>query len=105
MEKFSECEICHKQFSTNSYKTRHISVVHGDVKIYACNVCNKNFGHKSNLISHNENNHKEKCHNCKTCGKLFPSYENLKNHIKTVHEILKNHKCDSCENSSLAQKL
>ena len=38
-------------------------------------------------------------HMCGHCGKNFTKSENLKKHIKTTHEILKEFNCDSCEKS------
>ena len=35
------CEICEKDFSTKHSKEQHISTVHGEVKKFHCNVCEK----------------------------------------------------------------
>ena len=36
---------------------------------------------------------------CKSCGKCFGHYSDLKLLVKMVHENIKPHKCDSCEKS------
>ena len=38
-------------------------------------------------------------HKCESCGKSFARVENLKRHVKTVHEGVKDHKYDSCGKS------
>ena len=40
------CEICEKSFSTDKNKDKHIRMVHGELKIFECNVCNKHIGKK-----------------------------------------------------------
>ena len=64
------CEICEQTFTTNSKKNQHISNVHGEVKIFQCNICTKSLKTKHNLLSHVKNNHQAKNHHCK-CGKVF----------------------------------
>ena len=93
------CQICEKSFSTDKNKDKHIRMVHGVLKIFEFNVCNKYIGQKENLKSHIENNHKIKYHNCKICGKSFATSRRLRDHGKNFHEGAKNVKCDSCEQS------
>ena len=65
------CEICEKKFSTNQSKEKHISIVHGEVKIIECNVCGKTFGQNHKLIMHIETNHKGiRNHKCDYCPLL-----------------------------------
>jgi len=89
------CEICEKSFSLISSKYRHAKIVHGEAK----NVCNQIFGLKNELTGHVANNHHEKHHDCKFCGKVFARYGSLSHHIKNIHEKGTYYKCDSCEKS------
>ena len=33
---------------------------------------------------------------CKTCGKVFGENDDLRKHIRSVHEGIKNHVCETC---------
>ena len=49
-------------------------------------------GHINNIHDGGKN------HKCELCGKLFPQADNLKIHIKHIHDAgVKNYKCESCE--------
>lgn len=45
------CEICGKRFVKHSIYTEHL-VVHSDVKIHKCDICQMSFGRKGNLKVH-----------------------------------------------------
>ena len=47
-----KCEICDNNFSSNMSKTQHIKNVHGELKNFTCNVCNRIFGKKETLTLH-----------------------------------------------------
>ena len=49
------CEICEETFTANHSKNQHIKIVHGEVKTFECNVCNRVFGQKYGLRKHVEN--------------------------------------------------
>ena len=88
-------------FSTKQYKEQHISIVHGEVKIFECNVCSKTFAQNHELTIHIEPNHKQqRNHKCDSCGKYFTQSGNLNNHIRTIHEKQSIYKCDYCGKSS-----
>ena len=38
-----------------------------------------------------------KDYKCDTCGNLFTTCKNLKSHIRTVHEGRKDYECESCD--------
>ena len=95
----NRCEICEKHFSNNHYKDKHISLVHGEVKNFECNVFSQKFGGSRQLTLHTKNHHQGDCYSCKRCGNLFATYESLNIHIKKIHERPMNYKCESCGKS------
>ena len=38
----------------------------------------------------------DKNHKCNICSKVFTLHENLKRHVKTVHDRITRHKCEPC---------
>ena len=65
----------------NKYE-QNIRNVHGDLKNFTCNVCNKIFGRKNILTLHLNNNHQEGPGNfkCDSCEKSFRNQAYLKTH-------------------------
>ena len=60
-----------------------------------CGICGKTFSKTRNLKNHISTVHEGmKNHKCETCGKAFCSKQYLYLHIGSVHEGIKNHKCD-----------
>ena len=76
-KKIFNCENCEKGFSSNEYKKKHISIVHGEGKTIVCNVCSSSFGFK----------------------------KELKNHMKSLHDGQKNSNVIHVENLSLHQEV
>ena len=69
----------------DNWHTKTIKTVHE--KDHKCASCGKEFGTLQNLKIHIKTVHeKQKDYKCKTCGKEFGLLPNLKKHIKTVHE-------------------
>ena len=93
------CEICEKAFSTKKNKDQHVTIVHGEVKKFDCNVCDKKFGKNLDLVIHIQNNHQAKDKKCDFCAKRFANFGRLSNHIKTIHESQSKYECDSCAKS------
>ena len=62
-----------KTFDTRHKKTQHIKNVHGEMKEFVCNVCDRIFETKGGLNSHIENYHQEGSKNFKYefCEKFF----------------------------------
>ena len=69
--------------------------------------CGKSFSLAGNLKQHVKAVHEGlKDHVCNHCGKSFSRAEHLKRHVKAVHEGVKDHVCNHCETSfSRADKL
>ena len=66
-------------------------------------MCPKSFGQPSNLQQHIKSVHENvKNHACTQCSRTFSLKANLKRHYIEVHEKLKAYKCIEC-NSSFAR--
>ena len=82
-----KCEICDKEFKNNIGLRQHIKNTHNFVKEHQCNICQKVFQLRKQLISHGNKKH----HKCVLCGKTFSKEGSLKKHINTVHNGQKDH--------------
>ena len=93
-------------------KDGHISSIHETKKLFSCDICHVNFGHRSILKNHTSTVHGvhegKKAFSCKLCMKTFTGKPwharfNLNVHIKTVHEgrklrnLKKTFECEICK--------
>ena len=85
------CIICHSSFSSRYNLLNHMILVHKEIKLFKCDVCEKRFKRKEDLQKHkidttmhidlvHEENKLVKCKG-KSSGKV-----NLQKHVKSVHE-------------------
>ena len=102
-----KCDHCTKQFSSASRQKffYHLTKEHGIGKFtIKCDKCdNEIFETSAKLRNHNEVYHPTKPrHVCDKCGKDFRDKQQLKNHLKRVHEdfVITNQdkvkECDTC---------
>ena len=90
-----QCEFCEKEFNEKSNLIRHTRSNHG--KKFECTVC-----HLNNSNMHTLRRHMYQIHNvgvdnfllCDYCEKTFTSKGNLSQHLKCAHE--KKLKCEIC---------
>ena len=62
-----------------------------------CTLCKKSFASKQNLKCHIKNVHdKVKDFNCDSCDKTFGRSTELKSHKTLVHDTSKAHRCEFC---------
>jgi uncharacterized Zn-finger protein len=61
---------------------------HTGIRAFKCDICQKEFGAKSNLNKHLKIHEGNKKYVCETCGKGFISSYNLKTHVRTHSGIL-----------------
>ncbi|XP_057700657.1 zinc finger protein 1 homolog isoform X2 [Corythoichthys intestinalis] len=122
-ERIHICQQCGKDFIYGFGLTKHIQMVHGKIKPFACQICNKTFftkrdveihlrihtgekpfhcdlcerkfTRKVELNVHLRWHNGEKRHWCPYCGKRFLDYNNLKRH-KYIHTGEKPHSCPHC---------
>ena len=90
------CNFCADSFKLRNELLEHIETVHERLKPEKCPTCDIVFGEKA-LKVHITSVHINQKAKCDTCEALFSSEDNLKSHIKSVHEEKKSVKCSLCE--------
>lgn len=92
----SVCRICKARFKNYYQKTRHMVQVHNAEGV-KCEVCDKRFNLKSNLISHMRNVHlKERPYECSVCNMGFFIKRQMLYHYMATHTNERNFKCEVC---------
>ena len=65
-----KCEICDKEFKSNTGLKKHFTIVHKLMKEHQCNICQKVFKLQSQLTLHMKIAHEnKKYHICDSCKK------------------------------------
>ncbi|CAH8832308.1 unnamed protein product [Trichobilharzia szidati] len=82
------CDQC--DYKTNNRVTmEHHKRSHAGEKPYVCEVCNKRFTQRTNMITHrNRHIHRDKIFRCEACDKAFSSHDIYLSHLQTrEHEL------------------
>ncbi|XP_027141047.1 gastrula zinc finger protein XlCGF49.1-like isoform X5 [Larimichthys crocea] len=89
-----KCDICGKDFKHRSSLYKHAKIHTGD-KLYICNTCGKRFGKMQTLTRHQRIHTGDKLYTCTTCGKAFKFQSTLDNHMK-LHTGERPYICTTC---------
>ncbi|KAH3702804.1 hypothetical protein DPMN_077830 [Dreissena polymorpha] len=76
------CDVCRKEFSTNSRLKDHMNV-HLGATPFSCNICDRKFSKRSSLTQHNRYHRDHRSFKCGYCSKKFNS-----KYACAVHERL-----------------
>ena len=90
-----ECVKCQKMFSTPHGLEVHVRRSHSGKRPYACEVCNKTFGHAVSLSQHRAVHTQERSFQCKQCGKCFKRSSTLSTHL-LIHSDTRPYPCQYC---------
>ena len=99
------CGTCGQEFKNNRNLQRHIRVLHKKVLPFVCDKCEYKAGEERQLLRHIKRIHEGvfesearpalKCPKCDYTTNWGKS--KIRNHIKTVHDKIKDFKCPNCE--------
>ena len=90
-----QCQYCDQQFTNRSMVTEHERIHTGDTP-YKCEFCNRGFSYRSNLIVHKRIHDSKRNHfECDQCGQMFQHGAQLTRH-KLVHTTDKPLDCRHC---------
>ncbi|XP_030385393.1 zinc finger protein 235 [Scaptodrosophila lebanonensis] len=97
------CDKCGKSYGSQGHLTRHQWVHVGKhERPFECNHCAQRFYTKQFLADHLVRRHSSAyIQRCKKCGRIFPSCDDLANHMKELHASATPNiwKCDTCHKS------
>ncbi|KAF4518773.1 hypothetical protein B566_EDAN005393, partial [Ephemera danica] len=89
------CIKCEKMFSTPHGLEVHARRSHNGKRPFACELCNKTFGHEISLSQHRAVHSVEKVFECKQCGKTFKRSSTLSTHL-LIHSDTRPYPCQFC---------
>ena len=112
-----DCDMlaCHCGYRTMSYRMlKFHSQTHENLKLFACDVCEKRFNQlsqlKNHVVIHLDKNIAElptwaKPKQCDICRKIFSDSKSLKKHVQAIHSKLKPYICNVCNHKSARKSM
>ncbi|XP_078506466.1 uncharacterized protein LOC144765880 [Lissotriton helveticus] len=88
------CNVCEKSFTQKGNLLQHQSVHTGE-KPYHCTVCSKRFAYKAHLVRHQRTHTGERPYRCTVCSKRFSWKASLVRH-QSVHTGQRLYHCTVC---------
>ncbi|XP_065087678.1 zinc finger protein 236-like [Ochlerotatus camptorhynchus] len=80
------CDLCGKSYTTNGALKRHKYTHNPEEMPFVCSICNKKFPTRNKLHVHTKRHQGIKDFSCPQCGLQKPSKNEVRQHIKNVHE-------------------
>lgn len=96
------CNHCGKRFRIASGLARHIKEVHENSREFACDLCDRKFGNRRNVMEHRRLHTNERPYVCDDCGKAFKQKASLFVH-KRGHSLVFPFQCSECDLSFRTQ--
>lgn len=90
-----QCAQCAKLFTTPHGLEVHVRRTHSGSRPYACEVCEKTFGHVVSLDQHRAVHSQERTFVCSQCGKSFKRSSTLSTHL-LIHSDTRPYPCPFC---------
>ncbi|KHN88936.1 Zinc finger protein [Toxocara canis] len=94
------CDLCQKDFRSQSQLSEHHTIVHLHERPYECTICAASFGRKSGLRRHKIMKHSDFVYKCpyEECTHAgFKCSKALTAHIRSIHTHVRPYKCEQCE--------
>ncbi|XP_063371545.1 zinc finger protein 484-like [Cydia amplana] len=88
-----ECQLCGFSFETFGSIERHMNT---HFRNYVCKDCGTGFVTKYRLKVHIKSMHVGGSFPCEICKKVYTTQQKYKNHVDTVHKLVKRFKCPKC---------
>ena len=92
-ERNIECEVCQKKLKSQEMLKMHLKRFHSSM--YTCEICQQKFEQRTLLVSHKKIIHK--VNHCKLCDHIAQCQASLRFHVKTIHDKIKDFKCNICQ--------
>ena len=96
-EKQFQCDLCDKSFARKRDIVRHKRIHNGET-LYHCKICNKSYSRKDSLLEHEKNHTGERPFECSVCNKTFKRKCHLQQHGR-YHTGEKPFQCVNCDKS------
>ncbi|XP_055710216.1 gastrula zinc finger protein XlCGF57.1-like [Phlebotomus papatasi] len=97
------CPRCDRSFTGAGSLEQHI-LRHEGIKNHTCTVCGVKKVTRTELAHHMIIHIQDKIWSCDSCPLKFKRRDNLKDHIKTVHQRVKDYQCTLCKKCFSAAK-
>ncbi|XP_060528160.1 zinc finger protein 236-like isoform X2 [Cylas formicarius] len=81
-----ECNICHKLYASKDVLRKHKKKVHGQNKKFPCIKCDKGYDNLEELNRHIKLHTGYRPFACQYCPNSFTEEQNLKTHVKRIHQ-------------------